>query len=205
MVSVMLSHAMEGLPAVMLGDCGGEFRKALKPHDSFVGGRPLWLGLAPPSPSATRCPTCKSQLSLVAQLYAPFDNAQLRVLYILGCNSSCGCAATGWVALRTSVPWHPDPADESPAAAAQPGSDWGAAATAAVAAAAPFASEWGAVAPAADWGTPAAAPFATDWGAASTQPAAVSMDDQIAALLESRGKKPAGVPPRASLLLTVPL
>lgn len=179
--------------AVWIADCGSAAGAKIKCQDSFIGGRPLWVDPAGtgPTPEVTNCRSCGQQLSLITQLYAPLDNSNLRVLYLFGCNSGCGCDSRGWVALRAvqhwpeeeTVPETPAPAAENvtfdtggwgAATAATSAGEWGAGAT-----------EWGAPSVCAvpetgvqDWGTPSG-----DWGPPTT------LDDEIDALLEARADR----------------
>lgn len=97
---------MGGVFLGMPGPWAGHMHEAADHYTTKIGGLPDW---AIPLPSTSvdlfKCSACKSDLSLLAQVYAPISkknlNIEERVIYVFGClMPECGSTTVSWRAIR---------------------------------------------------------------------------------------------------------
>lgn len=81
---------MGGVFLGMPGPWAGHMHEAADHYTTKIGGLPDWpIPLPSTSVDLFKCSACKSDLSLLAQVYAPISkknlNIEERVIYVFGC------------------------------------------------------------------------------------------------------------------------
>uniref|UniRef100_M1D340 Programmed cell death protein 2 C-terminal domain-containing protein n=1 Tax=Solanum tuberosum TaxID=4113 RepID=M1D340_SOLTU len=97
---------MGGVFLGMPGTWAGHMHEAADHYTTKIGGLPDWpIPLPSASVDLFKCSSCKSDLSLLAQVYAPISHKSLnieeRVIYVFGClMPECGSTTVSWRAIR---------------------------------------------------------------------------------------------------------
>ncbi|PHT32108.1 hypothetical protein CQW23_28445 [Capsicum baccatum] len=97
---------MGGVFLGMPGPWAGHMHEAADHYTTKIGGLPDWpIPLPSTSVDLIKCSACKSDSSLLAQVYAPISNTTLnieeRVIYVFGClMPECGSTTVSWRAIR---------------------------------------------------------------------------------------------------------
>ncbi|CAN4106489.1 unnamed protein product [Withania somnifera] len=90
----------------MPGPWAGHMHEAADHYTTKIGGLPDWpIHLPSTSVDLFNCSACKSDLSLLAQVYAPISKKdwkiEERVIYVFGClTPECGSTTVSWRAIR---------------------------------------------------------------------------------------------------------